>query len=327
MRVAVVGVGAVGGFVGASLARAGVDVTLVARGAAVPALRERGLTIRTAAGDFTTRPAVAGGLREVGPVDVVILAVKAHQIPAVAGALPALFDDETAVVAMQNGIPWWYFQGVGGLFDGRVVRSVDPDGAISAAIETRRIVGCVLYAATRVEAPGVVHHGEGKTFALGEPAGGISERTRRIAAMLESAGLEAPVHADLRPVIWYKVLGNAALNPISALTRATLAGMCDDPLVERLAADVMHEIVAVAAAHGVTMPRSVDERIASSRAVGAHKTSMLQDLEAGKALEIDALTGAVLELAELARVPTPATRSIYALVKLLGESLGASEAS
>jgi 2-dehydropantoate 2-reductase len=317
-----VGAGAVGGLVGASLARSGVDVTLIARGPQVTALRERGITILGPAGNFTAHPAATDDAREVGPVDVVILAVKAHQIAGTLAMLPPLLGPETAIVAMQNGIPWWYFHGDGGRFEGRPVRSVDRDGRISAAIETRRIVGCVLYAATHVEAPGVVRHIEGKRFMLGDPVRGISARTSRIAEVFEAAGLEAPVEADLRPAIWYKVLGNAALNPISALTRATLAGMCEDPLVEALTAEIMHEIVAVAASHGVTMPFGVEARIESSRRVGGHKTSMLQDMEAGKALETEALTGAVLELAEMTGVAVPASRHIYALVKLLERSNG-----
>jgi 2-dehydropantoate 2-reductase len=321
MRVAVVGAGAVGAYVGASLARGGVEVTLIARGAQLAALRERGVRVLSERGDFTAHPAATDDFGAVGAVDVVILAVKAHQIAAVAGALPALFGAGTAVVAMQNGIPWWYFQGNGGPFDGRLVRSIDADGSISATIETRRIVGCVVYAATEIEAPGVVRHIEGTRFSLGDPARGISERTERIAQAFVAGGLKAPVEADLRPEIWFKVLGNATLNPISALTRATLVDMCSDPGVAALAAEMMHEMVAVAAAHGVTMPMSVEKRIDGARRVGAHKTSMLQDLEAGKALEIEAMTGAVLELGELAGVATPATRHVYALTKLLERTL------
>jgi 2-dehydropantoate 2-reductase len=321
MKVAVVGAGAVGAFVGASLARGGADVTLIARGAHLAALRERGVRVRSGRGDFSAHPAATDDLASAGPVDVVILAVKAHQLAAVAGALPALFGTDTAVVAMQNGIPWWYFQANGGPFDGRPVRSVDADGRISAAIETRRIVGCVVYAATEIEAPGVIRHVEGTRFSLGDPARGISARTERIAQAFMAGGLKAPVEADLRPEIWFKVLGNATLNPISALTRATLVDMCSDSLVAELTAEMMYEMVAVAAAHGVTMPMSVEKRIDGARRVGAHKTSMLQDLEAGKALEIDAMTGAVLELGELAGVATPATRHVYALTKLLERSL------
>jgi 2-dehydropantoate 2-reductase len=327
MKVAVVGAGAVGAYVGAALARGGADVTLIARGAHLAALRERGVSVRSERGDFFAHPAATGDARGVGPVDVVILAVKAHQIEPLLDTLPALFGPQTAVVAMQNGIPWWYFQENGGAFDGRPVRSVDPDGRISATIETRRVVGCVVYAATEIEAPGVIRHIEGTRFSLGDPARGVSERTARIAEAFVAGGLKAPVEADLRPEIWFKVLGNATLNPISALTRATLEDMCSDPHVEPLAAEMMHEMVAVAAAHGVVMPMSVEKRIDGARRVGAHKTSMLQDLEAGKALELEAMTGAVLELGELAGVPTPATRHVYGLTKLLERTVLAAKAT
>jgi 2-dehydropantoate 2-reductase len=335
MKVAVLGAGAIGAYVGAALARGGADVTLVARGPQLEALRERGVTVRSERGDFSAQPAATGDARSIGPVDVVILAVKAYQIEPLLDSLPSLFGDGdgnddrdgTAVVAMQNGIPWWYFSGAGGPHDGRVVRSVDPDGRIARAIEPRRVVGCVVYAATAIEAPGIVRHVEGTRFSLGDPAGGVSARTRRIAEAFAAGGLKAPLESDLRPEIWTKLLGNASFNPISALTRATLSSMCDDPPVEALAAEMMREIVAVAAAHGVTLPISIEQRIDGARRVGPHKTSMLQDLEAGKPLELDALTGSVLELGELANVATPATRHVYALTKLLAgqhrSSLGA----
>jgi 2-dehydropantoate 2-reductase len=321
MKFAIVGAGAIGGYVGASLAKGGADVTLVARGAQLAALRANGVTVKSARGDFTAHPAATDAIASIGPVDVVVLAVKAHQIAPIVHDLRSLYHDGTAVVAMQNGVPWWYFQGVPGPYEGHVVRSVDPDGSISAAIEPRRIVGCVIYCSTELEAPGVIRHIEGTRYSLGDPAGGISERTTRIAEAFVAAGLKSPVENDLRPEIWLKLLGNASFNPISALTRATLVEMCDDPGVEHAAAEMMREASAVASAVGVTIPLSIEKRIDGARRVGAHKTSMLQDLEMRKPFELDALTGAIVEMGALVGVPTPATAQVYALTKLLEKSV------
>lgn len=317
MKFAVVGAGAIGAYVGAALARGGADVVLIARGAHLAALRERGVTVKSERGDFTARPAATDDIGSIGPVDVVILAVKAHQIAPIVGDVRALFHNETAVISMQNGIPWWYFFGTGGALDGTIVSSVDPDGSITAAIEPRRIVGCVIYSSTEIESPGVIRHIEGTRYTLGDPARGASERTRRIAEAFVAGGLKAPVEDDIRPEIWLKLLGNMSFNPISALTRATLVEMCDDPRVEAVVAEMMRESSAVANALGVTIPVSIAKRIDGARRVGAHKTSMLQDLEARKALELDALTGAVVELGTLVGIPTPVTANIYALTKLL----------
>ncbi len=320
MKFAIVGAGAIGAYVGASLARGGADVTLVARGAQLAALREHGVTVHSPRGDFSAHPAATGDLRSIGPVDVVILAVKAHQIEPLLPDLPALMHDDTAVVSMQNGIPWWYFFEHGGPYDGHIVQSVDPGGAISAAIETRRIVGCVIYCSTEIVAPGVIKHTEGTRYSLGDPARGVSQRTQRIADALIAGGLKAPVEADLRPEIWLKVLGNASFNPISALTRATLAEMTNDPLVEAAVTEMMRESVAIANALGVEIPITIEKRIDGARRVGDHKTSMLQDLEAHKPLELDALTGAVVEIGRLVGIPTPATSLVYALAQLLNKT-------
>jgi 2-dehydropantoate 2-reductase len=321
MKFAIVGAGAIGAYVGASLARGGAEVTLVARGPQLAALRERGVTVLSARGDFTAHPAATDAIASIGPVDVVVLAVKAHQIAPVVADLRSLYHESTAVIAMQNGVPWWYFQGVPGPYENHVIRSVDPDGSISASIEPQRIVGCVIYCSTEIESPGVIRHLEGTRYSLGDPAGGVSERTTRIAAAFVAGGLKAPVENDIRPEIWLKLLGNASFNPISALTRATLVEMCDDPGVEEAAATMMREANAVANALGVTVPLSIDQRIDGARRVGAHKTSMLQDLEARKALELDAVTGAIIEMGALAGIPTPATAQVYALAKLLERSV------
>jgi len=320
MRFAVVGAGAIGAYVGASLSRGGAEVVLIARGAHLAALRDRGVTVKSERGDFTAHPEATDTIASVGPVDVVVLAVKAHQIAPIVDDLRALYHEQTAVISMQNGIPWWYFFGTGGRYAGHVVRSVDPDGAITAAIEPHRIVGCVIYSSTEIEAPGVIRHIEGTRFTLGDPAGGKSERTRRIADAFIAGGLKAPVEDDIRPEIWLKLLGNMSFNPISALTRATLVDMCDDPGVEAIVRAMMEETNAVANALGVAIPVSIDKRIDGARRVGAHKTSMLQDLEQGKPLELDALTGAVVEIARLVGVPTPVTSQVFALTALLARS-------
>ncbi len=317
MKFAVVGAGAIGAYVGASLARGGAEVVLVARGAHLAALRERGVTVKSERGDFTAHPAATDDIGSIGPVDVVVLAVKAHQIAPIVDDLRALYHDETAVISMQNGIPWWYFFGAGGPHDGHVVHSVDPDGAIAAAIEPRRIVGCVIYSSTEIESPGIIRHIEGTRFTLGDPGRGRSERTQRIADAFVAGGLKAPVEDDVRPEIWLKVLGNMSFNPISALTRSTLVEMCEDPGVVTIVEAMMHEANAVANALGITIPVSIERRINGARRVGAHKTSMLVDLEQRKPLELDALTGAVLEIAALVGVPAPVTSQVYALTALL----------
>ena len=323
MKVAVVGAGAIGAYVGAALSRGGSDVTLIARGPQLNALRERGVRVLSERGDFFAQPAATDRIAEVGPVDVVILALKAHQLDGVLDALPALFGPNTMVVGMQNGLPWWYFQRHGGSYDGLVLQSVDPGGRISAAIDPQRVIGCVVYAATEIEVPGVIRHVEGTRFSLGEPDRSLSERSRELAAAFVAGGLKAPVEREIRAEIWLKLLGNMSFNPLSALTRATLVEMTDDPLIERLAREMMQECVAVASALGIAFAITIDRRIDGARRVGAHKTSMLQDLEARKPLETEALIGSVVELGARLRIDIPATRHVYALVKLLERSVHA----
>jgi 2-dehydropantoate 2-reductase len=317
MKLAVVGAGAIGAYVGAALARGGSDVILIARGPHLQALREHGVRVLSERGDFVAHPAAVERIRDAGPVDAVILALKAHQLDGVLVELPALFYDRTMVVGMQNGLPWWYFQRHGGPYDGMVLESVDPGGRISAAIDPSRVIGCVVYAATEIAAPGVIRHVEGTRFSLGEPNRSASERSRELAAAFVAGGLKAPVEREIRAEIWLKLLGNAAFNPISALTRATLVEMTDDALVEPLVHEMMQECVAVASALGVTLDISIERRIDGARRVGAHKTSMLQDLEARKPLETEALVGSVVELGAKLDISMPATRHVYALTKLL----------
>ena len=317
MKVCIVGAGSIGGYLGARLARAGAAVTLIARGAQLEALRARGLRLIEAGGEFTVRLAATDRATEAGPQDVVILAVKAHQLGAIAASLPALFHAETVVVPMQNGIPWWYFQGLGGPHEGRWVRTVDPDGAIAAHIPPARVVGCVVYPACEIVAPGVIRHVEGDRFPLGELDGQRTPRVQALSALFTGAGLKAPVLDDIRSEIWLKLWGNLAFNPISALTRATLDRICAEPRVRSLAAGMMLEAQAVAENLGATFRVSIERRIEGAARVGGHKTSMLQDVEAGRETEIEALVGSVIELAQLTRTPVPRIESVYACMRLL----------
>jgi 2-dehydropantoate 2-reductase len=319
MRIVIAGAGAIGGYIGARLARAGADVILHARGAHLQAMRERGLKVVSPDGDFEVRPHVTGDLASIGPADVVFLGVKAHSLTALAPSLCPLLGPDTVVVSTQNGIPWWYFQGYGGPLDGLRLERVDPGGVVAAAIEPRRVVASLAYFATDLLEPGVIRHTEGNRLSFGEPDGTRSDRTRRIAEALIAAGFRCPVTTRIRHEIWVKLLGNVAFNPISALTRATLEQMARHPDVSRLVREVMVETEAVAAKLGIEIPISIDQRMAGAEKVGAHKTSMLQDLEAGRPMEIEAVVGAVVELAERLEAPIAATRSVYACVKLLDE--------
>jgi 2-dehydropantoate 2-reductase len=319
VKFAVVGAGAIGGYIGACLARAGADVVLHARGPHLAAMRDHGLRVATAEGELHVRPAVAASLDEIGPVDVVILGVKAHHLTDMAPALAPLLKPDTVVVSTQNGIPWWYFQRLGGPMDGWVLDRVDPGGLIARVIDPARVVGALAYFSTEVAAPGLIRHIEGHRLSLGEPDGTRSERARRIAEVLIAGGLRCPVTKRFRHEVWVKLLGNVAFNPISVLTRATLEEMVGDPEVSRLVREVMVETEAVASRVGIELPVSIDQRMAGAGKVGAHKTSMLQDLEAGRPMEIDAVAGAVVELGQRLGVSMPSTRAVYACVKLLGD--------
>jgi len=302
------------------MARAGVDVTLFARGPHLRAMQEHGVRVKSAEGDFEARPRIAGSLAEVGPVDVVFLAVKAHSLTHLAPQLSLVLAPDTTVVSTQNGVPWWFFQGLGGPAEGIRLERVDPGGVISAAIEPRRVVGSIVYFSTEIIEPGVVLHTEGNRISLGEPDGTRSPRSRAIADALIASGLRCPVTTRIRNEIWVKILGNVAFNPISALTRATLAQMVRDPEVVALVRNIMEEAAAVAARLGLELPVSIEQRIAGAGKVGEHKTSMLQDLEAGRPLELEAVVGAVVELGERLGLPMPYTRTVYACAKLLAHA-------
>lgn len=323
MRICIVGAGAIGGFLGAKLAQAGADVTLIARGAHLEAIQRHGLILEQADGarEIVQPTAATSDMTAVGPQDVVVVAVKSHSLPALAPAMRALYGPETMVVTAQNGIPWWYFHKHGGPFEGRRINAVDPDGTIEAHMEIERVIGCVLYPATELTAPGVVRHIEGDRFTLGEPDGSRSTRVQTLAQLLTSAGLKAPVRPHIRNEIWIKLWGNLAFNPLSALTRATLIDMCLHPQVRGLAAQMMTEAQTIAQKLGITFGITLEQRLKGAEQVGAHKTSMLQDIEARRPTEIDALVGAVAELGALTDTPTPHIDSIYASVKLLEQTL------
>ena len=323
MKIAIIGVGAIGGYVGTRLALAGEDVTFIARGASLEALRARGLRLVQADGteELVPRVKATDSYAEAGAQDIVVLAMKAHQVEAVTGDVPKLFGPQTIVIPMQNGIPYWYFYGHSGAFAGMRVKSVDPSGEIYDKIPCDRVIGCVVYPAAELVSPGVIRHVEGNRFPLGEPDGTTSKRVTEVARCFVQAGLQAPILSDIRSEIWVKLWGNLSFNPISALSRATLAGICQYPPSRAIAAAMMSEAQNVASQLGVKFRVSLDKRIAGAEKVGHHKTSMLQDVEAARTLEIDALLGSVVELARLTNTPTPHIDTVYALTKLLAKTL------
>jgi 2-dehydropantoate 2-reductase len=320
MKFLIAGAGAIGAYMGACMARAGQDVTLFARGPHLRAMQEHGVRVKSVDGDFEAHPKISENLDEVGPVDVVFLGVKAHGLTQLAPQLKPVLGPDTAVVGTQNGIPWWFFQGWGGDHEGMHLERVDPGGTIANAIEPRRVIGSIVYFATEIVEPGVIRHTEGNRISLGEPDGTRSERIRQIAEALIAAGLRSPVTTRIRQEIWVKILGNVAFNPISALTGATLVQMARDPEVSALVRKIMEETESVGAKLGLELPITIDQRIAGAEKVGEHKTSMLQDLEAGRPIELEAIVGAVVELGERLNVPMPHTRAVYACTKLLAHT-------
>jgi 2-dehydropantoate 2-reductase len=319
MRIVIAGAGAIGGYIGARLARAGADVVLFARGPHLRAMQERGLRVTSAEGDFEVRPQVAADLSTIGRADIVILGVKAHGLTSLAPQLPPLFGPDTVVVSTQNGVPWWYFQGAGGELDGMHLERVDPGGVIANAIAPQRVIGSLVYFATDMPGPGVIHHTEGNRITLGEPNGTKSDRVRAIAEVLIGAGFRCPITTRFRHELWVKLLGNVAFNPISALTGGTLEELVRHPDASRLVREVMTETEAVAGKLGIELPITIEQRMAGAEKVGAHKTSMLQDFEAGRPMELDSVVGAVVELGERLGVPMPATRAVYACARVLDE--------
>ncbi len=320
MKICVIGAGAIGGMLAVKLGLAGEDVTVIARGPKLDAIRENGFKLIWEDGtEHVAKVGVTDNIGEVGPQDVVILAVKAHHLDQVAREVPSLVGDDTMIVTVQNGIPWWYFHKHGGKFEDHRLETLDPDGVLEKNIDGDKIIGCIAYPAATVEAPGVIHHVEGDRFPVGELDGSESERVQTLHDMLVNSGLRSRVLDDIRAEIWLKAWGNLSFNPISALTHATLVDICQFKETRKLSETMMREAQEIAEKLNITFRHTIEKRIAGAEGVGAHKTSMLQDVEAGRALETEALIGAVLELGQLTETPVPAIEAVYACVKLLNK--------
>lgn len=326
MRICIYGAGAIGGCLGARLAAAGEEVSLVARGPHLRAIQERGLELRSAEGSLLTHPRATNDPAELGVQDHVIITLKAHSVPAAVPLMQPLLGPETTVVTAVNGIPWWYFHRLPGPFEGRRLESVDPGGAQWEGLGPERAIGCVVYPAAEVTGPGIVRLIEGDRFSLGEPSGERTPRVRALAEALIAAGLKAPVRSRIRDEIWIKLWGNLSFNPISALTGATLEAIAGDPGTRSVARAMMVEARDIGLKLGVRFAIDVDKRIDGAAAVGAHKTSMLQDLERGRPMEIDALVTAVQELGQIVGLPTPTIDLVLALVRLRAREAGSDPA-
>lgn len=319
MKICIFGAGAIGGYMGAKLAQAGADVSLVARGAHLAAMQAKGLTlIEEGCEPVTVQVRASADAAELGTQDYVIVTLKAHSVPAVVGAMQPLIGGHTTIVSGVNGVPWWYFHKIGGAFEGTRLHSVDPGNVQWDGFGPDRVLGCVVYPAAEVSIPGTIRHIEGNRFSLGEPDGSTSDRAVALSQALRSAGLKAPVRPRLRDEIWLKLWGNLSFNPISALTLATLDVLCTDPGTREVARRMMFEAQAIGEKLGVTFPIDIERRIDGGAAVGAHRTSMLQDLDAGRPMEIDALIGSVQELGRITAMPTPTIDTVLALVALRG---------
>ncbi len=323
MKICIVGAGAIGGMLGVKLSLTGHDVTLILRGANLEAVQQNGLTLIEENGrELLAKPIKAtADLAQAGVQDLVILGLKAHQVSAVAADLPQLMHSATRVVTMQNGIPWWYFHKLPGPYAGMPVLAVDPDGLIAKSIPIDSVIGSVVYPASEVIRPGVIKVIEGNRFTLGEIDGTDTPSLRAISDAFKAAGFKAPLSTDIRSEIWLKVWGNLSFNPISALTHATLEDICLYPPTRALAASMMTEAQTIGEKLGVQFKVSLQKRIAGAQAVGPHKTSMLQDVEQGRALELQALVASVLELGQITHTPTPTIEAVYALASLLANNL------
>jgi 2-dehydropantoate 2-reductase len=322
MKICVVGAGAIGGLLAIKLAQSGNDVTVIARGPNLKAIQEHGFKLITEdGGESITQLRALGSISEAGPQDLVILGMKAHQVAAIVQELPAMYNDETMVLTAQNGIPWWYFFKHGGEYDGRTLESVDPGGIIAKNLPIERVVGTVVYPAAEMIQPGVLKHIEGNRFSVSEIDNSATPRIELLSKTLKEAGFKAPVISDIRSELWTKLWGNLSLNPISALTHATLVDICEFPLSRDLVAKMMKEAQDVGEKLGIGFRVSLEKRIAGAQAVGAHKTSMLQDVESGRAIEKDALIGSVIELGRMVNLPTPHIDAVFACISLLSKSL------
>ncbi|SVB29323.1 uncharacterized protein METZ01_LOCUS182177 [marine metagenome] len=320
MKIAIVGAGAIGSYLGAKLSLAGQDVFLIARGQQLQALQRDGVTIRDDYGETRTRPVATDSYSEVGPVDYVFLTVKAYSLSEIAPQISPMLGKDTAVVSAQNGIPWWYFYRHVGLWEDKKLHTLDPNGDIRRAIDPKRIIGCIVYPSTYLAEPGVVVHVEGNRFAIGELNGDTTDRCRQLSRVLIASGLKSPIRSRIRDDMWAKLIGNVAFNPISAVTKSTLSEITSDPLTRKLSLDLMTEAESVAIKFGIKIPVSVEQRLIGASKVGDHKTSMLQDMENEKPLELDALLGSIIELGEIGGVETPLINALFACTKLLERS-------
>lgn len=321
MRFAIVGAGAIGAYLGARLSLFDHDVYLIARGPHLRAMQEYGVRVISPSGNFEAKPTITEDYAMIGEVDFVFLTVKAHNLHEVVTHLDPLLGDETAIVSAQNGIPWWYFYKHGGPLDGWRINSLDPKGDIFEAIHQDRIIGSIVYPSAFIPQPGVVKHVEGNRFSIGELDGSTTRRIRKLADSLVQAGFRCPIRTRIREELWVKLLGNLAFNPISALTRATLVDIVDHPQASSLTRLVMEEADKVAKTLGIDIPISIDRRIAGAGKVGEHKTSMLQDVESGRPIELEAIVGAVIELGDMFEIAMPNTKAVYAMTKLLAERI------
>ena len=322
MRVAVLGAGAIGAYVGAALHRGGTDVHLIARGDHLEAIREHGVQVLSPRGDWVARTPATDDPAEIGPVDYIFLGLKANQYASCGPLIAPLLHEGTTIIAAQNGIPWWYFHRLAGPFEGRRIEAVDPDGAVTETLPLDRAVGCVVYCSTEIEGPGVIRHLEGTRFSIGEPDGTASERCVAFSDAMIAGELKCPVEEDIRNDIWLKLLGNAAFNPISALSRATMVEIASHEGTRATVRLMMEETLEIAAGVGCRPDISVDKRIDGAERVGEHKTSMLQDLERDKPLELDVILAALIELADLTETPAPTLRAVHALTDLLATKVG-----
>ncbi len=322
MKICIFGAGAIGGYMGVKLAQAGADVSLVARGPHLAAMKDKGLTLIDESGTTTVPVTASDNPEDLGPQDYVIVTLKAHSVPPVVSKMQPLIGDDTTIVSGVNGVPWWYFHKLDGPLEGTRLESVDPGNAQWDGFGPDRVLGCVVYPAAEVSEPGTIKHIEGNRFSLGEPDGSKSDRAMALSKALSAAGLKAPVRPRLRDEIWVKLWGNLSFNPISALTHATLDVLCTDPGTRAVARGMMVEAQEIAEKLGVKFPIDVDRRIDGGAAVGAHRTSMLQDLDAGRPMEIDALLGSVQELGQVTQTATPTIDTVLALTKLRARTAG-----
>lgn len=323
MKICIFGAGAIGGYLGVVLQRAGCDVSMIARGVHLEAMRSKGVVLQMDGEEYHARPHCTDDPSELGPQDYVIVCLKAHSIPGIVERMEPLLGNDTSVVTAVNGIPYWYFHGHGDAWEGSTLESIDPGGKQWRILGPERAIGCVVNPATEVVEPGIIKHVYGNKFPLGEPCGTRSERVTRLASAMEAAGLKAPVVDNIRDEIWLKLWGNLCFNPISALTGATLGQIASDPDTRALAKCMMLEAKEIGDKLGVHFRVDVERRINGAGAVGDHKTSMLQDLERGRPMEIDALVTVVQELGRLVSTPTPTIDAVLALVRQRGRVAGA----